>query len=192
MAELVDSHEMKRAPLLFQGTFTEAVNQPYTFTTNIPALFDLPEIENNIAEGIVCRPVREAKTKDDKRCTVKIKTEAFQETRKPQWEHPKKLKSMSENLRAVYHLAEERATAQRLDNVISKFGTPNEDDREDVIRLLSEDILEALLEDEPDAYVSLEQFEMGRLNKELKLLADEVCGDSLYFMSISEKEKLEE
>eukprot|EP00003_Mantamonas_plastica_P011212 TRINITY_DN2080_c0_g1_i4.p1 TRINITY_DN2080_c0_g1~~TRINITY_DN2080_c0_g1_i4.p1 ORF type:complete len:115 (+),score=37.06 TRINITY_DN2080_c0_g1_i4:76-420(+) len=91
-----------------------------------------------------------------------------------------------------YHLAEERATAQRLDNVISKFGTPNEDDREDVIRLLSEDILEALLEDEPDAYVSLEQFEMGRLNKELKLLADEVCGDSLYFMSISEKEKLEE
>ena len=46
-------------PLLI-GSFGDALEFPLDFLTTIPSMFDLPPIDDNFAEGVVCKPVRKA------------------------------------------------------------------------------------------------------------------------------------
>jgi Rnl2 family RNA ligase len=64
-------------PVLARGPLARLRELPATFPSLVPALFGLPELRDNLAEGYVLKPV--AKWEDDARPILKVKQRAFAE-----------------------------------------------------------------------------------------------------------------
>ncbi|MFJ9774259.1 RNA ligase family protein [Kitasatospora sp. NPDC101157] len=66
-------------PLLGRGSLNALQDLPVTFTSRVPALFGLPELADNLAEGYVLKPAGEWHESDAARPVVKAKQKAFAE-----------------------------------------------------------------------------------------------------------------
>lgn len=133
------------------GTFDECLELlsdekgDITFNSKIPAIFGLPHIEDNIAEGIVIKPVCDFEDQWGHRFVVKRKNSRFKEKEKAQ----KKLEKPKEHDVATVMFMTEIArycNENRLNNVISKIGREESSltmrDFSELIRKLSSDALE--------------------------------------------------
>ncbi|NUR26379.1 MAG: hypothetical protein HOV83_11115 [Catenulispora sp.] len=66
-------------PVLARGSLTQVRELPAAFPSRVPALFGLPEIEGNLAEGYVLKPAAEWDAVADTRPMLKVKQKAFAE-----------------------------------------------------------------------------------------------------------------
>jgi Rnl2 family RNA ligase len=66
-------------PELFIGTFEECINYPNFFPSKIPEMYGLESKEDNIAEGIVLKPIEPLFFKTGERVILKSKNEKFKE-----------------------------------------------------------------------------------------------------------------
>ena len=65
-------------PMLARGTLSQIQNLPAAFPSRVPALFGLPELDDNLAEGYVLKPAVEWE-EGPERPMLKVKQKAFAE-----------------------------------------------------------------------------------------------------------------
>jgi len=113
------------AATLFVGSFSECLEYPNEFQTTIPGLLELPEIENNICEGVVIRPVIPKFFHSGERVILKNKNDAWSEKQRNNIRQKKRLPSvnkMSDGARAYLTHCLTYITENRLRNVLSHIG----------------------------------------------------------------------
>ena len=121
---------------LFMGSFQEALDFKHEFITRIPSLHKLPEVEGNLAEGIVIKPTTPLHFKTGERIVLKKKIEKFSEKRIVN-KTPRAAEASLNN-----HPVIEYITENRLHNVISKLGLVTQRDMGLVMKDFTADILD--------------------------------------------------
>lgn len=120
------------------------------FQTTIPDMFSLPELKNNIAEGIVIKPVVTKYLNNNQRVILKIKNNKFGEVKK--YILPKTI----DNIAVKYTtILSNYITENRLRNVMSKMISITPKNFNRLIGLLAKDALEEFLEDLGDEFLVL-------------------------------------
>lgn len=137
------------AEILRIGTFRECMKYSNKFQTKLPLWLILPEIEDNICEGIVLKPIIPSRCFDGTRVIFKSKNEIYDERQKAP-KVPREPIVLSDEANKTYNLLSIYITPQRLDNVLSKintellskktgFGKIMGDFRKDVMKSFDED-----------------------------------------------------
>lgn len=134
--QLFDEIELLHVKPLMIGSYTQAINYNNRFESGIPKMLGLPPIPNNLAEGIVIRPMRTILVptkKGAERPIIKSKIPEFSEDRRfhaaSKWDeasssnHSPSAWQSPETISAdlSYELSS-LVTSQRIDNAISKIG----------------------------------------------------------------------
>lgn len=162
------------AKTLFCGTLDECLKYPNAFQSKIPHWLGLPEIEDNICEGVVIRPVRPQYLRNGSRVLIKSKNARFAEkksvkTRNKLFSEPV---PYSDNLKVLIPEVELYVTEPRLNNVISHIGELSlPKDFGKVMGLFARDILDDFLKEHGWKYSSLDKYEQKTLNRVLNKLA---------------------
>lgn len=164
---------MAAEPLL-RGGYSAALAYPVGFSTTIPARLGLPPLaEPNLAEGVVIKPLR-ALTLDGARGplrpVLKKKIAQFAEDRRysaaQKWEAARPDPG-TEELARLEWLAYNLITENRLHSAVSKIGPGRPRDgrhAQRLFRLLRDDVLEQLAEEQPAALAHLRPDERARLS----------------------------
>lgn len=76
-----ESHQVFYAKPLAIGKFTEALNFDVLINSTIPSQLNLPELANNLIEGVVIKPFNKNQ-KSEKRAIIKLKNPDFEEQKK--------------------------------------------------------------------------------------------------------------
>jgi len=144
MNRLLDSVQIPRSEILFEGTFEECLEFPNKFLTTLPSKKGLPLIENNFCEGVVIKPNQPLFLENGYRVIVKNKHEAFREDNGSKVKPPTNISPISSELieKAVPYINENRLRA-----VISKIGTLTKKDFGKLVGLLVKDVMEDLGKD---------------------------------------------
>lgn len=141
---------IRHVPVIEIGTFEEVCKVSNEFHTQIPEIFGLPQIKDNICEGVVLEPTIPAFLPNGERIVLKNKNAKFTEK-----SHEKTSKSPKEVPPEVARLFTDLSlyiTENRLRNVLSKIG-PIEDQKKAfgmIIKPFGEDILEDFQKDFPE------------------------------------------
>jgi Rnl2 family RNA ligase len=154
---------------LFIGTLQECLDYPCEFESTVSALYGLPPIEGNNAEGKVITPMTERRF-GQTRVILKHKGEKWTEKAK----EPKKIrppKTLGPDLVAAIEEASKYVTENRFLNVVSKepftemkqFGT--------MMRLLLGDVMEDFSRENPGLIHKLGKSERKDLNKNISRMA---------------------
>ena len=147
--------------ILFTGTLDECLQFPNDGQTTIPAEFNLPEIEDNIMEGVVIKPVSCARP----RFMLKNKNERFTE-KQQRSKRDKTPQVISSNLQEAMDTLGQYINENRLDAVLSKHGQPLEGKViGQTIGELTKDALEDMEKDDSEILQTLEKGERKTLNK---------------------------
>lgn len=139
-------------PALGNGALNKLQELPCTFPTRVPALFELPELADNLAEGYVLKPADEwPETKaacKGIRPVVKVKQKSFAEDERFDGARPYLPPPQGAAGVPAWLLAQASAllTPARAAAVVSKLGprTPVDAVAEEITRDVSEELAEAL------------------------------------------------
>jgi Rnl2 family RNA ligase len=175
------------AKTLFKGSLKECLAYPNDFKTTLPALFGLPELDGNICEGVIIRPVVSSFLHSGSRVLIKNKNENWSENnksidktllRKHFHEEGEALSPEATFLsEEIYKLI----TENRLSNLISKIGTVNHaKDSGKILGMYNKDVLTDFLKTHKEQYENLEKHESKSINKFLNKHAAELIMD--YFL----------
>lgn len=171
--ELFEKHGFFYAKTIFEGSLEECLQYPNEFQSKISQWLGLPQIEGNICEGIVIRPLETMYLANGSRVIIKSKNAKFAEKKNLK----KRVKMFtgnipySDKLKELIGEAERYVTENRIDNVISHIGEislPKEFGK--LIGLFAKDTLEDFLKEHGGDYASLEKSEQKILNRELNNL----------------------
>ena len=170
---LFEKHGFFYAKTLFSGTLDECLEYPNAFQSKISEWLGLPEIEDNICEGVVVRPVVPMYLSNRDRVLIKNKNERFAE--KKQMKKRNKLFKepvpFSEALKSLVAEVEAYVNANRLANVISHIGEVSfPKDTGKVLGMFCKDVLEDFLKEYGGKYSGLDKCEQKSLNKEVNKL----------------------
>ena len=144
-------------------SFEEAISFKIGFVTHLPTQFKLPPIDDNLAEGVVIKPMQNLHLsikKGFKRVIVKRKIAKFSE-RKAIGSPPKKKTqkdttyTTSNNFELLKYEIFALVTNQRLDNAISKIGLPYEaEDKKwsEIREMMEADVMETLQDDNDELW----------------------------------------
>lgn len=182
-ANLFEKHQFIYAKDLFRGSLQDCLDFSNTFPSTIPALFGLPELESNICEGTIIRPVNILFLSSGSRVLLKNKNEKWSE--KNNSSNKAILKKLKEEKVILSPLANELLdemskliNTNRLSNVISKIGeVDSQKDKGKLIGLFSKDVLEDFLKSFEDQYRSLEKSEMKAITKNLNTVTSGLISD---------------
>ncbi len=159
------------AKSLFRGTMEECLNYPNKFPSKISQWLGLPSIEDNVAEGVVLKPVEPQFLKIGERVILKSKNEKFEE-RKAKKKRPKKeeVKITEAGERFLEEL-QFMVTENRLQNVLSKreempYPVP-QNYFGDVMKAFIGDIMEEFNKDFQEEYDQLDNKEQKKISKKL-------------------------
>jgi len=164
---------------LMTGTFKELIDFPVdTHITTLPAKFGLPPIENNIAEGIVLKPVTGGTTSKGSRVVLKVKSEPFKEVSGmnmigKKLHEPKQGPPVAEHLYQHCQQLKCYVTENRLRNVLSKIGEVKGSERGKLIGMLAKDALTDYQDDTP-AFGELKKEEQKIITGRLSNYATQV------------------
>ncbi|MGD1320435.1 RNA ligase, Rnl2 family [Chryseobacterium sp. 2R14A] len=174
------------AKILFQGTLEEALKFPNVFDSKIPAWLGLPEIENNMCEGTIVKTLKTKYFGNGSRVILKNKNEKWTEKSKMiRKDRPiQKEVHFSENAQNIWEEIQKYATANRLNNVVSKIGEFDPKMIGKVIGLFSQDILEDFEKDFPKVFTTIEKEEQKRINKKLNSLVIDVVKEELMTLKV--------
>jgi len=112
---------------LFIGKFNEVLNFGLRINSTLPRLLQLPEIENNLIEGVVIKPLKHNKLKNVAvRPIIKLKNPEFDEDGKfheaEKWSFIPKILSNSEELSFLMEEISPYINSNRLQSAVSKTG----------------------------------------------------------------------
>ncbi len=118
------------AQVLFTGKLNEALNFDTRINSKVPSQLGQPEIEGNLIEGVVIKPLRHLRlTESGERPILKLKNKEFDEEKKfheaEKWSY---IPGVTTNTEEIGFLLEEMRgyiTDNRLNSVISKIGSPD-------------------------------------------------------------------
>ncbi len=157
---------------LFTGTLQEALLYSNAFQTTIPARFGLPDLENNICEGVVIKPVQPKYFSSGERVILKNKNERWSENTKAptvktevEWTGEGKV---------VFDAICDCLTENRLRNVISHLGTIDQKGFGKLLGEFTKDALEDYFKDNREAFEKLQKDEQKRITKMLGQVASNV------------------
>ncbi|SIR06446.1 RNA ligase, Rnl2 family [Chryseobacterium sp. RU33C] len=175
------------AKILFQGTLEEALKFPNVFNSKIPALLGLPELEDNRCEGTIVKTLKTRYFGNGARIILKNKNEKWVEKSKMVKKEGKtvhKQVHFSEKAYEIWEEIQKYATANRLNNVVSKIGEFEPKMIGKVIGLFSQDILEDFQKDFPAAFTAIEKEEQKRINKKLNSLVIDFIKEELMTIKV--------
>ena len=181
---------MRSAAPLQIGPLQELLEYDPFFETTLPALLGLPYVEDNIAEGIVIKPLEPRFLSNGSRVIIKKKNERFAEiTGTKKISKPKNQPLPSTSLAGGSPLYGELVedlkrymNQNRLDAVISKIGTVTSRDLPRLKGLLARDALEDF-EKLSEDYEKLGDEEKGRLKRYAPYLAQPIVEDYFHTKS---------
>ena len=106
----------------FRGTLTEALAQPNVFDTEIPALYGYPILADNVAEGIVIKPVETKYEHQGSRVIIKHKNEHWADAKRNHKARRPPDPEVSAAGEALLATALDYATEARVSSATSKLG----------------------------------------------------------------------
>lgn len=166
------------AETLFKGTLEDCLKYPNTFPSTIPHRLGLPEIEENMCEGVVIKPCTPQYFNNGERILIKNKNPKFQEIIKGD-KKPKVEKQYSEAYNNLAAIIPDYINENRLASCRSHLGeTTLPKDFGKILGEYSKDvILEALEETEANkaVYETLEKEEQ----KALRNLINKLCAENI-------------
>jgi len=187
--ELFEQAGLFYAKPIFRGTFAECLNHSNKFLSKISDWLGLPPIEDNVAEGIVIKPVEPKFLGIGERAILKSKNEKFEE-RKAIKKRPKKpvrevtVSEAGERLQAEL---ESMVTENRLQNVLSKKGEMPypvpKDYFGEIMKEFSLDIWEEFNKDFEQDYVNLDKQEQKKISKKMNQAAAQLVKKVLFSSS---------
>jgi len=154
------------AKTLFKGVFSECLEYPNSFSSTIPALLGLPEMEDNICEGVVIRPVMTSHFNNGSRVILKNKNEKWAE-RKQLRKSTHKKSPLPEKIAKLRELILTYVTENRLNNVLSKVGQVTIKDFGKIMGMFSKDIVEDFSKDYEELVNDLEKQEWKNIKKSI-------------------------
>jgi Rnl2 family RNA ligase len=171
------------AKTLFKGTLKDCLAFSNEFKTTIPAEYGLPQLDGNICEGVVVRPLQPSFIRGGSRVLIKNKNEKWAENNN----FIDKL-ILSKLLHEGEVLSEEASflceeiykliTQNRLTNLISKISEVNpKKDLGKILGLYNKDALTDFFKTHKDRYDSLEKHESKAVNKFLNKHAGQLIND---------------
>jgi Rnl2 family RNA ligase len=151
------------AKALFTGSFQECLDYPNDYPDPIHKLYGLPELEDNICEGNVLKPLKACCEPSGSRVILKTKNERFTERKRV----PKERKPIvvSDEAQRVVQVADEYITENRLRNVVSHFGEVTDRDFGKVMGAFAQDVRKDMEGDDPEIFDKIEKDEVKRVNK---------------------------
>ena len=174
---LFEKHGFFYAKTLFSGTLDECLEYPNAFQSKISEWLGLPEIEDNICEGVVIRPVVPMYLSNRDRVLIKNKNARFAEKKQMKKRNKifKEPVPYSEELKSLVSEVEAYVNENRLANVISHIGEVSfPKDTGKVLGMFCKDVLEDFLKEHGGEYSGLDKCEQKSLNKEVNKLCSTV------------------
>ncbi len=164
--QLFEKEGLLHAKTIFKGTIVECLAHDNAFNSTIPADLGLPEINPNICEGVIIKPIQPRFFNNGTRVILKNKNEKWSERIK--LDKPLKPAVIySERVLQLQELAKTYATENRLSNVLSKIGEVTTKDFGKVLGLFNKDILADFQKDYQEVLATLEKKEQKSINKSL-------------------------
>ncbi len=171
------------ADTLFKGSLNECLEYPNKFKSTVPAKFGLPELDGNLCEGVVIRPVKPLFFNSGSRILIKNKNEEWSENNnyidkeilRQLLHDDEELSEEAENLcQEAYRFI----SVNRLNNVISKIGEVNpKKDYGRVLGMFNKDILTDFLKEKRAEYDALEKHECKAVNKFINKHASQIVAE---------------
>lgn len=164
-------------PVIFTGSFDEAIRYPNDFESGIHKLHELPGIEDNTCEGIVIRPEHEKKMGNGSRVILKSKNEKWEE--KIKRKRPDKIPlgdQLSEEGKNILENLLLLVNENRINSVISKMGEVTKDDFGTIMKETYSDVIKDFTKDNK---IELEKKELGVVNKLLNKKVVEIVKKTL-------------
>jgi Rnl2 family RNA ligase len=151
------------AKALFVGSFEECLDYPNAYPDPIHKFYGLPEIDDNICEGNVLKPLKACCEPSGSRVILKTKNERFTERKRV----PKERKpiTVSDEAQKVVQVADEYITENRLRNVLSHMGQVTQKDFGKLLGMFSQDVRKDMEGDDPEIFSNIEKDEKKRVNK---------------------------
>jgi Rnl2 family RNA ligase len=136
------------------GLFNDVISYNPVFQTMIPRMFGLPEVDGNMAEGVVIKPIESINLPNGSRVIFKNKNNKFSETNDA---IEIVINDVPEHIQQIQHDMLTMVTFNRLDNVISKIGNIDQSQSSKLIGLLAKDVIEEFNKIHEDQLASLEK-----------------------------------
>ena len=171
---LFEAEDFFYARSLMRGSLAECLKYPNAFQSKISQWLGLPDIDDNICEGVVIRPVVPQYLRNGSRVLIKSKNARFAEKKSVKNRNklfPEPI-PYSASLKALLPELEAYVTENRLNNVISHIGEVTlPKDFGKIMGMFSKDILEDFLKEHGREYTALDKCEQKSLNRELNKLS---------------------
>ena len=148
---------------LFRGTLEECLEFKKEFNSTLPKILGLPELENNICEGVVIAPCVPKFFYNGSRVIIKNRNDKFSE-KGPRL--PKVVEPLSEEQQGYLDTLLSLLNENRLRNVLSKINGVTDKDFGKIMGLLTKDIMEDFLKD-CGGYKKLDKKDTKRIQKAL-------------------------
>ncbi|WP_162926197.1 RNA ligase, Rnl2 family [Chryseobacterium aurantiacum] len=174
------------AKTLFQGTLEEALRFPNVFNSKIPAWLGLPEL-NNMCEGTIIKTLKTKYFGNGARVILKNKNEKWIEKSKMVRKQGKTVHKQivfGDKAQNIWEEIQKYATANRLNNVVSKIGEFEPKMIGKIIGLFAQDILEDFEKDFPSVFTTIEKEEQKRINKKLNTLVIDFTKEELMTLKV--------
>ncbi|MCW3160000.1 RNA ligase, Rnl2 family [Chryseobacterium oryctis] len=175
------------ARILFQGTLEEVLKYPNVFNSKIPTWLGLPELENNMCEGTIVKTLKTRCFGNGSRVILKNKNEKWVEKSKVERKQNKTVQkqiNFSEKGQNIWDEIQKYATANRLNNVVSKVGEFEPKMMGQIIGLFAQDILDDFEKDFPEVFTTIEKEEQKRINKKLNSLVIKVIKEEFMTLKV--------
>ena len=142
--DLMEKFGLFYAKPLFTGSFEDCLAYSNEFQTTIPSHYGLPEIEGNICEGIVIKPVSPLFFCNGSRAILKNKNEKFKGKKSTK---VKKFFKLSDEVAKIINDVSQYINKNRLRSVLSKLGPVTNKDFSKIMGLFVVDALDAYEKD---------------------------------------------
>ncbi|WP_300302272.1 RNA ligase family protein [uncultured Muribaculum sp.] len=162
------------ARTLMSGSLVECLKYSNAFQSKISQWLGFPDIDDNICEGVVIRPVEPQYLRNGSRVLIKSKNARFAEKKSVKKRNKLFAEPVpySDALKALLPEVEAYVNENRLNNVVSHIGEVTfPKDFGNVMGLFAKDILDDFLKEHGGEYSALDKCEQKSLNRELNKLA---------------------
>lgn len=159
-------HQFLHAKTLFRGSLDECLNYPNDIQSSIYQQLGLPQIEPNVVEGVVIRPVEPSFLGGGARVMLKNKNEKWAEKARVRKREIKKTE-LTDDVNQLQEAIQDYVTENRLSNVISKIGEITPKDMGKVLGLFAADVVEDFMKDHGRAMDTLENKEQKMVTKSI-------------------------
>lgn len=131
---------IRHVPILYCGERNGAMKFNSEDESVIPSIFNLPQIDNNIMEGVVISPDKTDYFPDGERIIFKKVNEAFHEKKSHREKAFKETKEMSEEFKVAANEILDLITENRLENILSHYSDLTEKDFPVILKEMNKDV----------------------------------------------------